>query len=256
MGDFGRLHSEEQLPWDGNANSSPPHTVTLDSYSISRYKVTLAEFDLYAEANDVPSVHTEDIYTREIASRPPWRTPDKPAGVTWDQADAYCRWLGELTDQPFALPTEAQWEYAARSRGRWVVYPTDNGKLEWNRNVPSYGLMEKINDGRSGTSYPIAFFPPNPIGLYDLAINSLDWVQDWYAADWYTYNDGAHNPTGPEAGTEKVQRSWPASDSRAAMTMTRHFGHPEHQKTPESDARSTRLTGFRCALHSPRPAHP
>ena len=246
MGDFGRLHSEEKLPWDGNANSSPPHTVTLDSYSISRYKVTLAEFDLYAEANNVPSVQTEDIYTRRLANRPPSRAPNKPAGATWKQADAYCRWLGELANQPFSLPTEAQWEYAARSRGRWVVYPTDNGKLEWNRNVPSYELIRALNSGRGSVPYPIAIFPPNPLGLYDLTINSLDWVQDWYAADWYRQSEDSRNPTGPESGTAKVQRSWPASDDRAAMTMTRRF------ENPEQEPGTTEFSGFRCALQSPQ----
>lgn len=243
MGDFGPLQSKEKLPWDGNSNSSPLHEVTLDSYSIGRYKVTLAEFDLYAEANKVATVQTEGIYTKELAGRPAWRTPDKPAGVTWEQADAYCKWVGSITALPFTLPSEAQWEYAARDRGRWIVYPTDNGKLEWNRNVPSYELVKIINKG-DGNPYSIALFPPNQLGLYDLTKNSLDWVQDWYAEDWYAHSDKTRNPTGPKTGTEKVQRGWPTTNSRAAMTFTRRF------KEPKQEPGTTELYGFRCAVNS------
>ncbi|WP_449466714.1 formylglycine-generating enzyme family protein [Stenotrophomonas humi] len=251
MGDFGRLQSEEKLPWDGNVNSSPLHEVTLDSYSISKYKVTLAEFDLYAEANKVPTVQTSEIYTKILGGLPAWRTHDKPAGATWEQADAYCKWVGKITGQSFSLPTEAQWEYAARDRGRWIVYPTDNGKLEWNRNVPSRQLISAINGGRGGTPYRIAAFPPNPLGLYDLTKNSLDWVQDWYADDWYDHNDKAHNPTGPETGTEKVLRSWPAGDSRATMTMTRRHKNPGEETDQDGDLRSSRSFGFRCTINNP-----
>lgn len=254
MGDFGRIQSEEGLPWDGNSNSSPLHEVTLDSYSISRYKVTLAEFDLYSEANQAPSVQTESIYVNEIAGMPAWRSHDKPAGVTWDQADAYCSWVGEITGLPFALPTEAQWEYAARDRGRFIVYPTDNGKLEWNRNVPSFELIGILNKRKGGRPYSIAYFPPNPLGLYDLTINSLDWMQDWYLDDSYRHQDGARNPAGPTRGETKSQRSWPASDSRAAMTITRRHGKPEPQTRPNGEPRPTSLDGFRCALQSRQPA--
>ena len=249
MGDFGRLQSEENLPWDGNSNSSPLHEVALDSYSISKYKVTLAEFDLYAEANQVPSVQTENIYANEIAGFPAWRSPDKPAGVTWYQADAYCKWVGEITGLPFSLPTEAQWEYAARNRGQFIVYPTDSGKLEWNRNVPSFEMVRMFNhSNQGGWPYAIGFFPPSPLGLYDLAKNSLEWMEDWYAGDWYQQEDKVKNPAGPESGEEKSQRSWPVSNSRAAMTMTRRHDKPGSQTRPSGEPRSTILEGFRCAV--------
>lgn len=251
MGDFGRIQSEEGLPWDGNSNSSPLHEVTLDSYSISKYKVTLAEFDLYAEVNQVPSVQTEQALVDGVAGLPPWRTPDKPAGVTWHQADAYCQWVGKITGLPFALPTEAQWEYAARDRGRFVVYPTDNGKLEWNRNVPTRGLIKALNDHSiGGGTFSIALFPPNPLGIYDLTINSLDWMQDWYSEDWYARPGEKLNPSGPSDGENKSQRSWPSSNSRAAMTITRRHGKPGLQTSPGGEPGPTSLDGFRCTLQS------
>jgi len=256
MGDFGRLQSEEGLPWDGNSNSSPLHEVTLDSYSISKYKVTLAEFDLYAEANDVTSVQTEKRYNRVLGSRKPWRAPDKPAGTTWSQARTYCTWLGEITGHSFSLPTEAQWEYAARDRGRFIVYPTDNGKLEWNKNAPSWDMEGAINSGNTGRPYPIALFPPNPLGLYDLAENSLDWVQDWYAEDWYDHSARARNPSGPESGDERVQRGRSAGFGRTTMTVLRSHGKPGMERRKSGKPVSTIDNGFRCAVQSPERVSP
>lgn len=252
MGDFGRLQSEDKLPWDGRSHSSPLHDVTLDSYSISKYKVTLAEFDLYAEANDVPSVQTDSVYTDSISGKPPYRTPDKPAGTTWHQAKAYCQWLGKLTNLPYDLPTEAQWEFAARDRGRFIVYPTNNGKLEWNVNVPDDDLNEAIS---RGWPLPIALFPANPLGLFDLAVNTMDWVEDWYAEDYYYDSDKAKNPSGPETGTKKVQRSWPTSNSGVAKTMTRRASEPQ-PSAERMKYQGTYLNGFRCGVHSPRPVTP
>src|SRR5690606_15231530 len=140
--------------------------------------------------------------------------------------------------------------YAARDRGRFIVYPTDNGKLEWNKNVPSWDLINAINGGNAGWPFPIALFPPNPLDLYDLTINSLDWVDDWYANDYYEHSDKSHKPTGPESGEERVQRSWPNSDSRAAMTMSRRSDPP----TPPADrTQDTTLNGFRCSVQSAKP---
>lgn len=241
MGDFGPLHSKEQLPWDSNSDSSPLHDVTLDSYSISKYKVTLAEFDLYADANKVPSVQMDEIYTNGLDGQPSYRSLlDRPAGTTWHQAKAYCQWLGKLTSQPFDLPTEAQWEYAARNRGKFVVYPTSNGKLEWNVNVPTHEMLKQVSNG---DVMPIAIFPPNPLGLFDLAKNTMDWVEDWYAEDYYD-RSANKNPKGPSSGTEKVQRGWPVTDSGAALTM-----HRRH-KLPTPNGRYTTQNGFRCAVNS------
>lgn len=250
MGDFGPLQSEEELPWDGNSHSSPLHEVTLDSYSISKYKVTVAEFDLYAEAADVSSVLTEERFNTPVAGNPPVRQPNKPATGTWYQAKAYCQWLGKQTGLPFDLPTEAQWEFAARDRGRFIVYPTNNGKLEWNINVPTLALADAINKSHLSSTWPVGLFPPTSMGLHGLAIHTLEWVQDWYAADYYYDSDKAENPQGPDTGTEKVQRSWPITNSRAAMTMTRRHKAP---KPPTDKNRSSTIDGFRCAVQSPEP---
>lgn len=251
MGDFGPQQSKEKLPWSGRADTMPLHTVTLDDYSISRYKVTFAEFDVYTEANNLPKIHDDEKYTKSLLDKAPIRQADKPVWATWKQAKAYCDWLANLTNRPFDLPTEAQWEFVARNRGQFIVWPTENGVLEWNKNVPAKELIESLMNSLSG-DYPIAHFPPSPMGLYDLPKLGLEWMQDWYAADYYQHSNNAKNPAGPAEGIFKVQRSWPLGDTGAGMTMQRRYAPPGSERVYDPINKMDRLGGgrsdtFRCA---------
>jgi len=226
MGDFGRLQSREHLPWDNNSNSGPLHKVTLTSYSISKYLVTKAESDLYSEATHQPVMGAGEL--RSILKA------DSALGGNWYQAKAYCQWLGKLTGKPFDLPTEAQWEYAARDRGRFIVYPTSDGKIDYNKNVGTSELLEKLPPAYGAA---IALFPPSPLGLYDM-VGNPQWVNDWYAADYYAHS-GEKDPTGPSAGSDKVLRS--SDNARYSMTMHRW------QDKPGGGAQ------FRCVVNSASP---
>jgi formylglycine-generating enzyme required for sulfatase activity len=97
----------------------------------------------------------------------------------------YCHWLGEKTGLPLDLPTEAQWEYAARNRGGYVLFATDNGNYEIGKNIANN--EQKIHfSGLPLFSFIIGKFPPTPLGLYDMAGNGVDWINDWYAEDYYS----------------------------------------------------------------------
>ncbi len=220
MGDFGHLQIKEGLPWSSTKSNKPLREVMLSSYSISKYKVTYAEFDLYTEANGLENIQTEEWFQN-------YRLSAAPAGVTWEQAKSYCSWLGKLTEKPFDLPTEAQWEFAARSRGFLIVWPTDDGTLTWDRNVPSYKLFTALNEG---SLHPIALFPPNPLGIYDLAHNGMEWTNDWYSDSDYADSPAIADPRGPSTGKEKVVRSWPPGWDLAAMSFDRHS---EPMEVPE-----------------------
>ncbi|WP_181919610.1 SUMF1/EgtB/PvdO family nonheme iron enzyme, partial [Alkalilimnicola ehrlichii] len=175
--------------WTGDRDTHPAHEVTLDSYSIQRYEVVHEEYDLFTRSTGRELVRANRLHM-------PTRGPDLPAwGMDWYDARAYCHWLGELTGLPFDLPTEAQWEYAARSRGKNVPYATDDGTIDRGRNY-------RGPDTPSGATPPRTF-PPNPLGLYGMIGNQPEWVLDWYGP--YT-EEPKHNPTGPEAGDRKVQR--------------------------------------------------
>ena len=213
MGDFGPLQSKEHLPWDNKSNSSPLHKVTLTSYSISKYLVTKAEADLYSEANNLPQVGGQ---VRDVIS------PGGAIGGTWPQANGYCHWLAKLTGKPFSLPTEAQWEYAARGRGNFIVYPTNNGKIVYNRNTLTYAMGKTLS--KNGKAPSIAITPPTQIKLYDMAGNG-QWTLDWYAPDYYMQQIDVTDPSGPENGKEKVLRS--SGNARYSMTMHRGHGDPK-----------------------------
>jgi formylglycine-generating enzyme required for sulfatase activity len=115
MGDFGPQYAPERAPYDRDKDSKPLHKVELSSYSISRFKATNAEFQFYLRYNNLK------LREKGMAFKSKWdsinSTPDTPAHVDWFEADKYCNWLASITSLPFALPSEAQWEYAARSRG-------------------------------------------------------------------------------------------------------------------------------------------
>ncbi|GGX66385.1 formylglycine-generating enzyme family protein [Saccharospirillum salsuginis] len=227
MGDYKNNDGVYMTP---DRDNKPPTQVTLDSYSIGAYEISYGEFDLYTDANGLPRT-----YWQKQSVDKDWRGPEFPAGVSWRGAKNYCLWLAEKSGLPFDLPTEAQWEYAARSRGQKVLYATNDGTIRRGENYSEF------------TPYPrqTGLFPPNLLGLYDMAGNLGEWVNDWYAADYYQRNNPI-NPGGPETGTEKVLRGGVYLESPfASNVFIRH-----HMEQIDSDFKST---GFRCAINSQKP---
>ena len=207
-------------------DARPAHPVTLDSYYMSRYEITYGEHDVFSAA-------TNRAPTMERRLGASWRAPEYPAGVSWQGAYDYCVWLGEQTGLPFALPTEAQWEFAARSRGKVVPFATDTGYIERGVNYPP------------STTYPfpVGQFPPNPLGFYDMSGNAYEWVSDWYDPEYYS-NSPEHNPQGPESGTEKVYRGGGVSNSpggSSAVIRGKSFRLLDHDSPG---------WGFRCVINT------
>lgn len=191
MGDWG---NEAGVPYDFNADSRPLHKVTLDGFSMMAYKVTFDDFDVFTDATDHERITMHKLWIEE-------RAPNRPAGVSWYGAKAYCGWLTKMTELPFDLPTEAQWEYAARAGGRKMLFATDNGKIDRGRNFP-----KEWEYGEPKPPIPdVGSYPPNPIGLYGMSEESREWVNDWFNEEYYK-NSPKKNPPGPEYGTKKVMR--------------------------------------------------
>lgn len=265
MGDFGPLHSPEKLHYNSSPDNKTLHKVVLDSFSMSAYKTTYADYDIYTAATGKPKVGTDKTTQR-------YRHLNSAAGLNWQQARDYCQWLGKQLNLPMDLPTEAQWEYAARNRGEFFVFATDNGKSEPGRNVWEFGqriarASEQIgssDEGAAGTpSMPLGQFPPTPLGLYDMMTDGFEWVLDWYAADYYRISP-ERNPTGPSEGKEKVLRSSRSRDGSGlshgdGMTFERNHRHPDPPKinriTRQADpeANMTRDTTARCVANQTSP---
>ncbi|MFL6674480.1 MAG: formylglycine-generating enzyme family protein [Massilia sp.] len=213
MGDWG---TESGLPYDIDTYSRPLHKVTLDSFSMMAYKVTYDDFDVFTDATGNERVDMDRISISD-------RAPKRPAGVSWHGAKAYCQWLGKLSNLSFDLPTEAQWEYAARSGGKRVLFATDNGKIERPRNFPKEWSEEEIEPPLPD----VGSFPPTPAGLYGMSENTGEWVNDWFSEQYYKTSP-QKNPAGPDTGTKKVKRGSVGGRAEiAAMVFMRGAAIPQ-----------------------------
>jgi len=237
---------------DTERDSKPLHTVTLDGFSMMAYQATYADFDVFTDAVGEARINMEERY----ADR---RGPRKNASPNWYGAKAFCQWLGQQTQLPFDLPTEAQWEYAARSRGQRVLFATDTGKIERGRNFPP-----KWEYGQPKPLIPeVGSYPPNPAGLYGMSEGMTEWVNDWYAPDYYK-NSPEKNPQGPETGTEKVKRGSsgiPAEAANLVMMRTKATPRKIVQRFTGNPKDDEELPGynnlpssaFRCVINIPAP---
>jgi formylglycine-generating enzyme required for sulfatase activity len=183
----------------------PVHTVTVDSFYMDKYEVTVGQFRKFLEETGYEydwSVWQEYFVSPE---------DNHPmVNVDWHQASAYSSWAGKR------LPTEAEWEYAARGGLKGQRYPWGNYITKNDANFHRYWeedeeyktvKIEEIDwkDEWSYSTAPVGSFAPNGYGLFDMAGNVAEWCCDWYQWDYYRISP-THNPQGPVTGTTKVTR--------------------------------------------------
>jgi formylglycine-generating enzyme len=177
----------------GQDNERPVHRVWVDAFCLASCQVTNAEYAGFLRAARIkPPPFWED---------PDFNHPLQPVvGVSWFDAMKYCEWLSAVTGEHYELPTEAQWERAARGGSDGQLYP-------WG-DAPPQSLPSYANRWQKGPE-PIASDAPNPFGLYDVCQNVHEWCSDWYQPDYYAVSP-EHNPRGPEKGTRRASRggSW------------------------------------------------
>jgi len=174
----------------GDSDEQPTHKVTVSSFSIGKYEVTVAEYKAFCtEAG------------RSMPDEPSWGWNDKHpmVKVNFNDANAYCNWLSETTGQNYRLPTEAEWEYAARGGQKSSGYTYSGG------NDPEEVGWSSDNAG--GQTQTVGRKSPNELGLYDMSGNVWEWCKDWNGE--YT-SEAQNNPRGPSSGTTRVLRggSW------------------------------------------------
>ena len=242
MGDFGPLVGEK-LPFSIQPDDKVLHKVTLSSFMISKYKVTNADYKAYLDVTGT-SPPPVDILAK---GSPLLLSDNYSVSVAWQRAKDYCLWLGEQSGKKIDLPTEAQWEYAARSEGKYLPFATDNGKIERGRNHPTYDELQQYTGGLYLPIYPIGKYPPNPLGLYDMGLSGKEWTNDWYASDYYSHSE-TKDPQGPANGNKKVLRGAVGGDDQYALTMFRQSS-PVDAK-PKDDNYNYQLGVFRCVLNN------
>lgn len=163
---------------EGEGDNSPAHEVHIDSFYIDTHEVTNAQY--YVFCRETGHTLPEFWGMEEFHCGPDF--PDYPVvGVSWYDAQAYAQWIGKR------LPTEAEWEYAAR------------GGLEGKRFPHGDDLDSTLANFASKGTVPVGSYPPNGYGLYDMSGNVVEWVLDYYDKDYYKTSP-SHNPSGPQDG--------------------------------------------------------
>ncbi len=171
------------------------HHVTLSSFYISKYQVTQAQWEA------VMGILTT------LSNPSHFKGDNLPVeSVSWDDIQVFVTKLNQKTGKNFRLPTEAEWEYAARggNKSQGYIYAGSNNlnEVAWYR------------DNSNRKTYPVGRKKPNELGIYDMSGNIWEWCQDWYDEDYYK-NSPTNNPTGPTSGSNRVLRSCSWYDNAA-----------------------------------------
>ena len=198
---------------EGPEDERPVHRVWVDAFEMAVYPVTVGQYDAFLRATGHEHPRDWSIFAT---------TPDLPVvGVSWLDGEAFCRWRNETTDaagvlptasacsrtSPVRLPTEAEWERAARGGSEGRRYP-------WGDEIP--GWIPAGGRGPVDGPWPVTLGEPNGFGVYGIAANIHEWCADWYASAFYATSP-ERNPSGPERGVRRASRggSW-----RHAVTIS------------------------------------
>jgi formylglycine-generating enzyme required for sulfatase activity len=199
---------------DPEDDEKPSHQVTISKgFWLGQTPVTVGAYKRFARGRGAFMPPAPDF-------NPAWMNEQMPiVRVTWDDARAYCTWAGGR------LPTEAEWEYAARG-----------GSTE-----ARYGRLDEIAwyaDNSGGQAHEVGQKPPNSLGLYDMLGNVWEWVNDWYGHEYYNYSP-ATDPQGPSSGRGRSMRGgcW-VNEARIVRVSDRNVGGPGD--------RGLSGWGFRC----------
>jgi len=197
----------------GDSDERPPHDVFLDSYWIGKYEVTMGQYKTFIS----------DAGHRSLPSAVHKLAPgDKHPviGITWDDASAYCRWLSKKTGKHFTLPTEAQWEKAARG--------TDSRDFPWGKEKPSCDRANFKECNKGIMPVDTLSAGKSPYGLYNMTGNVYEWCRDCYHPNYYAESH-PKNPEGPKDGKSRVFRGGGFNDKGDNLrTANRNAAPPKN----------------------------
>ncbi|MDH4237907.1 MAG: formylglycine-generating enzyme family protein [Nitrospira sp.] len=230
------MGSDKKIDRNAYLAELPQRKIYLDAYEIDKFEVTTVQFLKFVLAKDLPPLidwqYDGGNFQETMVNHPVMH-------VSWDDADAYCRWAGKR------LPTEAEWEKAARG---------DDGRIyPWGNQMAG---LSRSNYGRTGLSGPVRdrperllLYPPiisvdkydnavSPYGIFQMSGNVAEWVADWYDPKYYA-SAPDRNPKGPENGTQRSFRGGGWIDSTPSVRAAQRNGTDPSTKM--------NWMGFRCA---------
>jgi formylglycine-generating enzyme required for sulfatase activity len=283
---------------EGQPDEKPIHEVTVDGFWMDTYELTNEEFEKFIKATgyvtiaerkpkqrDFPDAPPEALVPGSIVFTPPpgevplhnhmawwryvpganWRHPEGPEStikgrekqpvvqVAWFDAMAYAKWAGKR------LPTEAEWEFAARGGKEKLTYTWGNEKTpegKWLANIwqGSFPNGNTLQDGFKLQS-PVGSFAPNGYGLYDMAGNVWEWTSDWYMPDYYAKSP-KQNPQGPQESYDPNEPGvWKRITRGGSYLCTEVYcwGYRPAMRMKTSPDTGLNHTGFRCVRSGPPP---
>jgi sulfatase modifying factor 1 len=180
----------------GRDEEQPVHRVWVDEFEMAALQVRRRDYAIFLQATQNP----EPRYWRS----PEFSDPEHPVvGVNWMEASAYCAWLSDLTGRHYRLPTEAEWERAARGGREGELYAWGNTPPE------AHAAYQRRWGGEVTGPLPVGQDQPNPFGLFDMGENVHEWCLDWFDKEYYAVSP-ERNPRGPRAGVRRASRggSW------------------------------------------------
>lgn len=283
---------------DGQQDERPAHSVMVNGFWMDKYEVSNEQFDRFVRAThfvtvaerkpnpkDFPGADPALLVPGSVVFSPPpgevplndhsawwkyvpganWRHPEGPNSdlkgrakhpvvhICWDDAVAYAGWCGKR------LPTEAEWEFAARGglekkKYVWGDEIIPDGKWQANIWQGQFPNENKMSDGFRGTA-PVGSFSPNGFGLFDMAGNVWEWCSDWYRFDYYGQSPGA-NPKGPSDSFDPNEPGLAKRVMRGGSYLCSDLycvGYRPSARMKSSPDTGLSHTGFRCVQDAPPP---
>jgi len=242
---------------EGDADEIPVHTVYLDAYYIGKYKVTNLEYDKFLKADGyADSKYWNAGGFGEYGDKPRYWEDNRfhggglpgnenypVVGVNWFEVTAYCCWLSTETGRTYRLPTEAEWEKAARG--------TDQRRFAWGNSIDgSMANYEHSGDPYEPGITPVGYYDgkPNrgfvtgrnvsPYGAVEMIGNVWEWCSDWFTGSSYYADSPKRNPQGPKSGTSRILRAGGWVDSAYYQRAANRNGSFPENRNP--------IQGFRC----------
>lgn len=199
----------------GEGDELPVHEVVVKNYYISITEVTVKQYRQFCQ----------ETY-RQMPEAPSWGWKDNNpiVNVSWYDAVAYCDWLGDKMEKFYRLPTEAEWEYAARGGKNSKGFKYSGGQT-----MQNLGWFDENSNKRTQA---VAVKKTNELGIYDMSGNVWEWCLDMYDYEYYTYYSSDSDPRGPLSGRGRTLRggSWSTDVSYCRVTDRNHI-EPEYRSS-------------------------